>query len=605
MRYVWNNIGSTWLDAAKVLAADSDDGEPADSDAGSTSTTFEELDPSYKPVYRIRDILKWGALWIEADSGMLESSREPMLDEIHKWLRSHESPEGSPEPESEPEGTGEIIDGPAVMSNLRLLLELPAELLLKIVQLASEHDPYINVTISHVNTALRAFTFSFPVLWTVIDLMFSREHIRTHLERSGSSPLHLRVPLVMLDLARDGHQGGTKLQSFGEMIQPHVARIGSLEIQDTHAAWKSAALSLFSSFGALSSLEKFDYRSFLPELGGPEQEELQFDCKPRRIRLEEVGIKTFRSIYSAEVISLKLTWCREQGLTDLRDALVMMPSLQTLEISNLKISDPILGENVGFEGTIPSILLPQLRTLSLSHIPKAFLKGILDALQTPSLTSATIALLEPDGLRGYNILVPWTKPQPTHGMSEVALLPFISGNPQLQRLDLCNCFMTPDMWTTAFEQLDNLKHLRIASSEVGSEALESLRPSSRKPVALPSLTHLTLDNEALDENSSLKVSFIKALITERSALYQEQQAGERRGQIQVQALKSVVLRGWNASRGPENSEIEGANEYIGYLCFEPARAMSEDGEATDSEWESQSEGSWTSGDQAVVDFGKQ
>ncbi|KIO33503.1 hypothetical protein M407DRAFT_17755 [Tulasnella calospora MUT 4182] len=433
--------------------------------------------------------------------------------------------------------------------------------------------------------------------------MFSKEHILTHLERSGSSLLHVRVPLVILAL--DGHQGTIKLQSFGEMIQPHVARIASLEIKDTDPAWKSNALSVFSGLGAFSSLEKFDYRSFLYEADVAEKEEFQFNCEPKRICLQDIGIRTFRSIYSARVISLKITGCQERELTDLRDVLVMMPSLQTLEISDFKISEPSLEENLDLGITIPSVPLPHLHTLSLSHIPRTFLKGILDALQTPNLTSVTIVFLEPDGLRGYNMLVPWTKPQLRHGMSEVALLPFISGNPQLQRLNLCNCFITPDMWTAAFEQLDKLKHLRIASSDVSSEALQSLLPSSKTPMALPSLTDLTLDNEALDEDSNLELSFIEALITERWTLYQQQQVDGGNGQTQVQALKSVVLRGWNASRAPGKADLDSVKAYVQYLHFEPVRAMSEDGEATDGEWESQSEGSWTSGDQAVVDRVKQ
>ncbi|KAG9020317.1 hypothetical protein FS837_008345, partial [Tulasnella sp. UAMH 9824] len=429
------------------------------------------------------------------------------------------------------------------------------------------------------------------------------DQIFTYLERSGSSLLHVRVPLPLL--AMDMDQGGNKLRSFGDLVQPHVARIASLEITDTDAAGESTVLSQFSSLGTFSSLERFDYRSLFYDASVPEKEKFRLNWEPKIIRLQEVGIKTFRSIYSEQVLSLKVTGCQERGLMDLRDALGMMPSLQTLEISDLKISDPSLSEDVDPEATIPAVSLPHLRSVSLSHVPRAFLKSILDALQTPNLASATIVFLEPDGLRGYNILVPWTKPQPTHGMSEVTLLPFISSNPQLQKLDLCNCFMTSDMWTTAFEPLDRLRHLRIASSDISNEALQSLLPSSGTPVALPSLTHLTLDNEALDEDSSLNLSFIEALIKERWTRYHQQEANGGNGRTQVQALTSVVLRGWNASGAPGHDKLDCVQGYVQHLHFEPVRAISEDGEATDGEWESQSGVSWGSGDQAVIDFMKQ
>ncbi|KAG9029015.1 hypothetical protein FS837_003669, partial [Tulasnella sp. UAMH 9824] len=138
MRNVWNNIGSIWMNAADVLTAESDDEETGGSDHGSTSTstTSEELDPSYKPVYRIQDILKCGALWIEADREIPDSVKMPILTEIYEWLRTEESTEESFVPESEPEAepaeTATARAEPAVTSNLRLLLELPAELLVDI-----------------------------------------------------------------------------------------------------------------------------------------------------------------------------------------------------------------------------------------------------------------------------------------------------------------------------------------------------------------------------------------------------------------------------------------------------------------------------------------
>lgn len=198
--------------------------------------------------------------------------------------------------------------------------------------------------------------------------------------------------------------------------------------------------------GALPSLEKFDYGLLLHRYA-PLNAGSEAACKPRRVRVEGVGIKAFSPLYSEKVVSLQVTECWERGVLDWREALQSMPSLQKLELSDFKVGDPDPGENAGFGTTIPPVSLPHLQTLCLARVPRAVLIGLPKALQTPILISATIVFLEPDRLRDYNPTVPRLKPQPTDGMCDTALLPFASANPQPQELDLHNCCMTPNMWT--------------------------------------------------------------------------------------------------------------------------------------------------------------
>ncbi|KAG8947054.1 hypothetical protein FRC04_011234 [Tulasnella sp. 424] len=570
-RYVWNNIGSNWNHAKGVLRGENPE---LQADQDESDSTYEE-DPSYTPVYRFFRL----------------SRKESLRD--------------SPEPSLEPEPISIITDKPAITYHMGLL-DLPYELLAGIIQLVLQEDPHVNMTMSHVNSALRSLTLSASSLWTTIDIMFPNERIQAHLERSGSSLLQVRASLVFLTTG--SAHAMRKLDSFKDMIKPHAARIASLEMRYANAAWNYTALARFLELGPFSSLDEFEYGLLLHQ-PFPTATQFRFNCKPKRIRLEGLPISTFLPIYSARVISLKVTETWEGGFTHWREALRMMPSLQNLELSdfNLRILELSEFNPGGPVNSIDPISLPHLQTLSLVRVPRAVLGELLSALQTPSLVSVTITFLEPDGLHEYNPIAYWTKPQPTHGMSEVVLLPFVSANPQLEELDLQNCCMTPDMWTTVFSQLRNLKKLRIASSDVTGEALASLVVSPGSSPALPFLTHITLDNESLDKESDLFFPFIDELITTRWNLFQQQQVNRLNGQAQIVPLQSVVLRGWDESHIPpiyRSTELNRLRGYIEYLHLETFQINSDDdGEATDGEWETQSEGSWASGDQAVVDLG--
>ncbi|KAG9043800.1 hypothetical protein FS837_009118 [Tulasnella sp. UAMH 9824] len=568
--HIWESIGAVWTHATDVLIGQ----DPEKFDENESDPGYEE-DPSYKPIYRVQDIIK--------------------------WLSTKESPRGSPEPTE----LERIIEKPTTVYSVALQ-DLPPELIVEIIQLALKDDPHAVITISHLNKAFRTLSLSIPGLWTEIDIMFHEERVSAHLERSGSSPLRVRASLSLLTMP--GPSGATKLIDFIGAIKPYSSRISSLEMRYTNAMWSISTIASLERLTALSSLEEFDY-GLLISRPPPRAMTAPFKltCKPRRIRLSGVAIRAFGPLYSERVVSLQVAECWEGGVSDWAEALQSMPSLQKLEVSDFKIADPGPGENAGFGTMMPPISLPHLQTLSLTRVPRAVLMGLLEALQTPRLTSATIAFLEPDGLRGYYAPVPWLKPQPTDaGLSDASLLPFASANPQLQELDLQNCCMTSNMWTAVFGKLHHIEKLRIASSDVTTEALKCLVVSSGNPPALPRLTHLTLDNESLDKASGLSFPVIDALITTRwTRFYQQEADGESNG-TQIQAMKSVVLRGWNEDHVPtpyNTITLARLQGLVEHLQLETFQATSEDGELTDEEWESQSEGSWASGDQAVVDLG--
>ncbi|KAG8924141.1 hypothetical protein FRC00_005433 [Tulasnella sp. 408] len=581
--HVWNRVGPVWKNAMLVMTS-RDSEESAEDESDST----DGEDQSYKPVYRVRNLVKWLVVWLENDN-------------VAEALDATADPQDILEQPRRVKPTNAQQQEPSTISGVGFS-DLPPELVVYIAQLALEDDPHIATTLSHLNSAFRICTLSTPSLWTVIDIKFPEKQIAAHLERSGSAFLRVRASLILLTKLK--FLGMGKLDNFVKMIRPHSARISSLEMLYTSYMWARYALTTsLPQMGALPNLDQFEYGVLLHQpFGYYRLADLPATCRPRRIRLEGLRINTFRDLFSEKVVSLKVTECWEGGLGDWQEALQSMKSLQILEILDFKMEDPGLGKVARFGTKISPISLPYLQTLSLTRVPRAVLISLLQALQTPNLISATIAFLEPDGLRDYNLGAPKLKPQPTHGLSDTVLLPFVAANSQLQELDLHNCCMTPDMWTAVFAPLHNLSKLRIASSDVTTKALKSLVASSGALPALPSLTHLTLDNESLDEDSSLSFYTIDEVITTRWALCQQQAEG-RAGLVQFQALKSVILRGWNESHLPTTTELARLSGLVEHLHLEVFRETSDDGEATDGEWETLSEGSWASGDQAVVDRG--
>ncbi|KAG8957306.1 hypothetical protein FRC00_004174, partial [Tulasnella sp. 408] len=591
--HVWNMVGPVWKNAMLVMTS-RDSEESAEDESDST----EEEDQSYKPVYRVRNLVKWLAVWLENDNVAEAWVRDPLLYHIHYWLDATADPQDILEQPRRVKPTNAQQQEPPTISGVGFS-DLPPELVVYIAQLALEDDPHIATTLSHLNSAFRICTLSTPSLWTVIDIKFPKKQIAAHLERSGSAFLRVRASLILLTKLK--FLGMGKLDNFVEMIRPHSARISSLEMLYTSYTWAVYALTTsLPQIGALPNLDQFEYGLLHQPFVYYGRADLPATCRPKTIRLEGPIINTFHYLFSEKVVSLKVTECWERGLGDWQEALQSMKSLQRLEILDFKMQDPGLGNVARFGPRISPISLPYLQILSLTRVPRAVLINLLQALQTPNLISVTIAFLEPDGLRDYNHGAPNLKPQPTHGLSDTVLLPFVAANPQLQELDLHNCCMTPDMWTAVFAPLQNLSKLRIASSDVNTKALKSLVASSGAPPALPSLTHLTLDNESLDEDSSLSFYTIDEVITTRWALCQQQPEG-RAGPLQIQALKSVILRGWNESHIPTTTELARLNGLVEHLHLEVFGETSDDGEATDGEWETLSEGSWASGDQAVVD----
>ncbi|KAG9016377.1 hypothetical protein FRB90_003086 [Tulasnella sp. 427] len=600
----WKKIGDSWDDAIKDFT------DPHGSSRWMIEPGDDYADHNYKPYISVERLLKWTASWVvwyevEAEQAV----KDPILADIHECLEVLGEPgigseSGSEQHELDISGSA----GNTTIAYSTNFVDLPPELLTEIIQSTMHHDLNIAIAISHVNRALRAFALCTPLLWTFIDIMLPKSRLIEHLKRSEPAPIHVQASLVMLTLGSEA--GLTRLAWFAETIRPHAARIASLEMSYTNAEWSRRALSLFSHIGEMYDIQNFEYAHLLhtrPSVEVPFQGD--FKCTPRSIRLEGVGISAFRPIYSPRVTTLKVTECWEMGLTGWRDALFSMPSLQVLELSDFKIFyNP--AEPPNFDIDIKPFTLPHLRTLSLVRVQHAILFVLLRALESPSLMSATIAFLEPDGLMAGSAVQTSGSPEGAHGMCDLVLRPFVSKNQQLQELNLRNCLMRWALWIAVFTSLKQVSRLRISMSNLTSKALDDLTLGYSDSPILPSLTHLILENnESLNDGSSISFLTIESFIIDRATCYRRQQQADEEfpEAMRIKELKSVVLRGWNescVSLHQQESEFESLRKHIEHLHVEILQGASDDlEEATDTEWESQSELSWTSGDQAVVDLG--
>ncbi|KIO26961.1 hypothetical protein M407DRAFT_243520 [Tulasnella calospora MUT 4182] len=139
--------------------------------------------------------------------------------------------------------------------------------------------------------------------------------------------------------------------------------------------------------------------------------------------------------------------------------------------------------------------------------------------------------------------------------------------------------MPSALWSSILEQLPYLKSFRAVACDLTDENLQTLTLWH----VLPRLTKLNLDNEL-----QLSTSFIEQVVWTHPE------------------LESVSLRGWNPSNISIQS-LESIKQRVQHLYVETLRNTPEDiGQSeTDSEsdhsgWDSESDGEWLSGDEAVV-----
>ncbi|KAG8901080.1 hypothetical protein FRB99_005575 [Tulasnella sp. 403] len=396
-------------------------------------------------------------------------------------------------------------------------LRLPAELIIAILELASESDRAIPVVFSCLNSALRQLVTAKSSLWTHIDIMDGRLMTEVRLARSGSTPLHVRIaplPTISID------EGCRRIDEFSQILAPHVPCVRSLDIESVHPQWVSAAISHIES-GNWETLDFLGVKvtNRIPSLYGstPDCDISRVVCMARRLHLQ--GIADYLSssaIFSNVVRELHLT----EVSGDLAlDALGAMPELEHLVLRHLPSGlAPVqsLGERME---SSPLVHLAALRRVELVSETSGYL---LTPISAPNLE--TLAL-------GSDALIVGV------------LLPFLERTEHLRNLEISNCHKFPWMhWRHILRTVPSLARLRLCGTMACTEHLGVLvaEPDSvsggglphqeehRDGILCPNLEELVLDNEY-----EVGSDVVRRIVSSRLA-----------SNGIVSTIRSVVMRGW-------------------------------------------------------------
>ncbi|KAG8932325.1 hypothetical protein FRC00_014717 [Tulasnella sp. 408] len=235
---------------------------------------------------------------------------------------------------------------------------------------------------------------------------------------------------------------------------------------------------------------------------------------------------------STFLLDLRISECAGLRLVDLAEILSCTPSLETLILYDCKFRDRLpWGDNVK-RNTV--VHLPELTKVEMQWLwPPVSILSPQSPISTPGLKHVTAAF-KSDYYEDF----------PQSWLTDLS-----AANPQLSSLDVTNCVVSLETWSTALRNWHSMFSLRTNSCEIEDQILQILSPSlAARDMVLPNLQQLTLDNEL-----KLSSSTIKAIVCERHSNAKVEGAGGNEGQ--GVALQELTLRGWDAARVDESDVI--------------------------------------------------
>ncbi|KAG8940133.1 hypothetical protein FRC04_005617 [Tulasnella sp. 424] len=456
--------------------------------------------------------------------------------------------------------------------------QLPPEILSGIFILAHNGVLYFPIIISHVDSCFRKTAESTALLWTTIDVNLPLPIIRIYLKNSNTALLDVRINLL------DGggrRNASSRLSAFLAEVAHYRERIISLSMlslnpQPVDEMVKAMLTGPDSAYPHLRILDTGCLRCIPTWVG---QLELLMCPVLAPLRVEELCLRGYRSrdwvlgFPELRPGLKRLHLANNLNLfhSDLILVLSKLPDLEVLTIESCTIAREPLA-------TWPTLVLPNLTTLQ--YIMQQMLNEgtaghIQQVLVTPKLTS--LKAWWNFGYKGWF----------SQGKAD-ALVATLQANPQLERLDLCNCVIEQPKWREVFSMARSLKYLRFRSCELQSPDLEPLwlpGVGSDAEGYLPHLEHLVMENVL---RVRLTTENIKQIVMHRPN------------------LQSVELRGWDGSNIAED-DVKFLRQSIGYFVLEtfnggPSFHDEEEDEENEewSSWGTPSEGSLLSGDEEVV-----
>lgn len=472
------------------------------------------------------------------------------------------SPPSSPSPES------------VTSTEPAYIHQLPPEILSGIFILAHNGVLYFPIIISHVDSRFRKIAESTAWLWTTIDVNLPLPMVRMYLKNSNTALLDVRINLS------DGggrRNASSRLSAFVAEVAGHRGRIASLSMsslnsQPVDEMVKAMLTGPDSTYPQLRRLDTGGLHwvsGMWPRLM---MEPLKCPVMAPH-QVQELSLRGYRTRdwvlgFPEQQLGLKRLYLANNFslfLSDLISILSKLPDLEALTIEDCTTAR----EQVA---TWPTVILPNLTTLQYVMVGDEAITIIQRALITPKLTS--LKLWWNFGFKGW--------------LNQAgALVSLLEANPQLERLDLCNCVIHQPKWREVFSKAGSLKYLRLRSCELESQDLEPLWlpgvESEGEGYWLPHLEHLVVENVF-----HLTTEDIKQIVMHRPS------------------LRSVELRGWDASDIAED-DVQFLRQSVGYFILEtfngrPSFHVEEEDEENEewSSWGTPSEGSQLSGDEEVI-----
>lgn len=410
-------------------------------------------------------------------------------------------------------------------SELRALRprQLPPEIMGEIFQIAAKDAPLMPITLSHVDRFHRHVAINLSRLWSTISIRLAAPIVDLFLERSQSAPLFVDAMVPPLTEVWS-IKADQRCMGFLLKLKPHAHRVRVLKCQQF-----KPTLSGLSDILRLLMLS--DLRSGLTELElgeTGEQIEEWSDSELPGTRHGESDAPapqcitihgaystcwTFQVISFARLYHLNITDNSDLDFDKLLDNLRRAQNLESLKFVNCAIRAD--------EGSVFSALsLPNLRSLELIHLTAPEIP-FFDSLGTfPKLSSFTMTIVD--------VL----EPNP-----EADLIRFISRHSSIRTVYLHDFITTRDGWRLVLGHFAFATHLQLSACNLEDDDLLILSVSDTDDVLMPDLRHLTLDNELF-----LHSHTIARIARDRLA------AGSKTRNTKVQPLKSVALRGCDASK---------------------------------------------------------
>lgn len=444
------------------------------------------------------------------------------------------------------------------------LLDLPLELQADIFSQVAQVDHNAPIILSQLNSQLRTAALSTPRLWSTIDVNHSPQRIQAHLNRAAGVSLDVLASVFSIMDSEDVSLA--QLGLFTHLLLPHLPQIRSIHATLYRKSWAAFIFNFIQTHEA-QLIELRQLELGISNLSLDREVEIDSDDEGNTVpvsiisssatiwRMEKLCLTKLRVIDTnmlPEFPTRSFQFRHNEWMLkgNLIRILSKMPALEYLELIEGKFREPI--PELGEEADPQPFLLNQLKAINLVGLRFELCEDLLDVIDGPNLESLVVRFnLAPsvwnDHLNEWNEQDSDTDSNfddnfinndevaiPLEDWWPKAIVKFSS---TLQYLHLTGCWMEPYEWTTLFEGLWQLIHLRLGSCDLRGPELEALGGSGlgNIPGALccPKLLQIELDNE-----SFLKSSTIRTMLSTRMDLVRI--AGGL-----VSKVNSVALRGWD------------------------------------------------------------